>query len=291
MSTILKELSGVIIANEIRLHRAVFSGCFLLVEGVQDANLFEKFVQRESCFIQTCNGKPNLVDAISILDEDCVPGILGVCDRDFGEILGYEPKKGTIVYTDENDIEIMILCSTALRNILIEFGVNDKIKEIESAVGKPIEEQIFEVASFLWAMRLISYRERLKLSFKGMRYCFEPRTFKLDKVQTVHHILKKSDKLNEIEKSDLLSRIQKEQEKRKDSRKICCGHDCVRILGQAFRNSIGNLENFKNQEGANHLSKILRLAYGHEEFIQTGLYAFISSWEVDSGYKVLRNVI
>lgn len=259
-----------------------------MVEGDSDSRLFKKFIEPEWCSVTVCHSKQNLIDAIEILFEDGALGIIGICDKDFDDILGIQARKDCIFFTDENDLEIMILASTALQSVLIEYAVNDKIKELEEKVGKQIREQIFETASFIGALRLISLRKSWELKFEGMTYKFENNSFKLNEFRTVQHILGRSSKRPDITEESLLELVKAEQEKCYDRRKICCGHDCTRVLGRALNKNIGSTNVFDKKGGSGSLEKVLRTAYSNEQFSQTILFKDILSWESQSGYEILQ---
>ena len=110
MSILADSVDGVSIANQIRLERAVHAGSFLLVEGCGDAKIFERFCDNAKCAVVVCLGKPKLIDTIKELDASNFRGALGFADRDFCEILGYPDVQGDVVYSDENDMEVTILC-------------------------------------------------------------------------------------------------------------------------------------------------------------------------------------
>ncbi|MDE2758672.1 MAG: DUF4435 domain-containing protein [Paracoccaceae bacterium] len=292
MNTVSQEICGSNIAADIRQQRQVDSRCVLLVEGTSDDILFKKFVQDEKCRIHICHSKQNLLDAITDLDKDGVPGVIGICDKDFSDILGFPAKKDSILFTDENDIEIMIISSTVFHSLLMEYGKDERVKALETTVGKPIREQIFEAASFIGVLRLISSREKLNLKFRDMDYKFVKKngSFNLDKLQTVKYILNRSKKSG-IKICDLLALMEEELAKCEDRSKICNGHDCVRHLGRAFYKSIGNISTFNGERGAELLASILRASYGYGQFSQTNLYETLRSWEDKTGYQVLRKNI
>ncbi len=248
-------------ANQIRLEGALHDGSFLLVEGSSDANLFRKFCDADRCSIIVCIGRKNLIEAITILENSGFRGALGLADKDFSDLIGYPAHKGSVVYSDENDIEIMILCSPALENVLREFGVKDRVNAVEAS-GKDVCDLIFEAASFCGAFRYLSKRDSWYLKFSGMTYRFNHQSsFKLDKLRTVQHVVSRSQKRPKETEVNILKLIKIELDRIEEKKSLCCGHDCVRILGRALQRELGNTNKFNNPKGAETLERVLRLVY------------------------------
>ena len=289
MNKVQDEINGLTLANQIRLERAVHSGSFLLVEGSDDAKLFNKFCDDTECSIIICTGRDKLLEALTILEEEGFAGALGFADKDFNEFVGCPPYNGTVVFTDENDIEIMILCSSALGNVLHEYGVKNKITSTVSSEGKQIFELIFEAASFIGALRMMSQLKSWNLSFNGMKYRFlKQSTYFLDEKKSVHHILVRSDKSSQLSELDIINQVRDQVAANAHPKALCCGHDCLRILGRALHRKFGSTNEFNNDNGAKDLGRILRLAYGFDFFRETNAYKEIRKWETNSGFKVLQ---
>ena len=288
MSSIYDGIDGTSIANQIRLERADYVGSFLLVEGDSDSNLFERFCDKNTCSIVICLGQENLLRALSELELGGFCGVLGFADRDFSKFLSYPDFRGTVVFSDENDVEIMILCSTALDNILREFGDRASIATITKSENKEVCELIFEAASFIGTLRLISQKEDWSLSFKGMKYKFKPNnSYLLDEIKTIKHIVGRSCVRPSLSEDKILARVKEFLSKCNERKNLCSGHDCMRILGKALKSKLGSENQFDNENGAKTLERILRLAYDYDNFRKTRAYRKIRKWEKRSGYKTL----
>ena len=293
MNRIHAEITGEILAVEIQLEQngLKYKRSFLLVEGNDDEMFFNKFVDNKICSIVICGGKETLLDAAKSLNDNGFSDAICVADKDFSEIFECSVFEGEVVFTDENDLEMMMINSPALQNVLFEFGSKDKIPQFEDKNGRSVCEQIFHVASFIGAMRIISQRYKLNLKFRDMKYKFKNNnTFELNHDRTVQNIFTENEN-SKISKEDMMNMIIEEQTNSTEPRKICCGHDCVRLLGRALKKEIGTTNLFNNAEGAKLLSQTLRLAYDSSYFSQTKLYQSIRSWEVKSKYKVFRSGI
>ena len=289
MTSIQREISGTIIANQVRLERATHDGSFLLVEGSEDAKLFGKFCNSQQCSIIVCIGREKLLEAITILERSNFVGALAIADRNYSEFFGHPEFEGEVIFSDENDIEIMILCSPALDNVLREFGAEDKVSAVVEAEGRSVCELIFDAASFLGALRLSSQTHGLSLSFEGMKYKFaDQNSFSLDKVQTLRHVLARSKEPPQMTEEEILTNVKKQLSRMGQGMRVCKGHDCLRVLGRALRKKLGTTNQFSSEEGSKVLGGILRLAYEFEFFQQTRIYHSVRKWENETGFKVLH---
>ena len=71
-----------------------------------------------------------------------------------------------------------------------------------------------------------------------------------------------------------------------ESKALCSGHDCVRVLGRALKNEYGHSHQFNNEKGAKLLEGILRIAYELNDFQSTRAFNAIRSWEKKRGFVV-----
>lgn len=147
---------------------------------------------------------------------------------------------------------------------------------------------LFDEAAFLGALRLLSLKHGWHLRFKGMTYKFASgNSFLLDQIKTVQQISGRSDTRPPFTDAELVQLANDEKAACGSVAELCCGHDCVRILGRALRHDIGSTSAFVNEDGAMNLEKILRLAYSLEQFAVTKLCKGIRAWESKTGYRVV----
>lgn len=69
MKSMTNEIGPEEIFGELLLMRQEFKGAQLLLEGANDIDRFEKFVDSNTCSITNCYGKPNLLGAMKIAHE------------------------------------------------------------------------------------------------------------------------------------------------------------------------------------------------------------------------------
>lgn len=287
MNSIKDDIDGLSLANEIRLSRPKHKGSFLLVEGPDDKKIFLDFCDQQACMIFPSSGKENLLDALRILDREGFQGVLGFADQDFAEFIGFPTVKGKVVFTDENDVEMMLLCSDALDKVLREFGNQDKINSLTSSQDKSVSELIFGSASIIGYLRLLSQINKWSLSFERMTYKYTANnSFIIDEKSIVRHVIGKSDTTPNMTESDIVDKIRNRASDVESLKSLCCGHDCIRILGRALKYKLGNNPAFINKKGAKVLGGILRTAYSFKFFQQTKAYTEIRKWEETSGFKI-----
>lgn len=289
MNSIQREITGLTIANQVLLERASHKGCFLLVEGSSDSKLFQKFIDDSACSIVVCLGQERLIEAISVLNGARFLGALGFSDRDFLEQIGFPNIEGDIVFTDENDVEVLILCSQALNNICHEYGIKDKITaEIEGA-GKELCELIFEQASYVGALRLLAQRNGLQLKFSDMNYKFRGNvSFEIDLTRTTENLIARSPHVQGLNVAEFSREATELALGVQPSKILCRGHDCVRILGRALRHRLGATNQFDSNKGTKDLEKVLRLSYEFSFFKSTGAFQKIRDWETQSGFSIFN---
>jgi len=288
MSSIRDEITGQTLANQIMLERAARPRNFFLVEGGSDASLFTGFLDADRCSIIVCIGWENLFQAISILSEMGCEDVLGFCDRDYFDEKGYAEYSGVIIFTDENDVETQIICSEALEKVLQEFGVAERIAAEVDREGASPSELVLQWAQATGALRMSSALNGWNLKFAGMKYKFQDvNSPLLCVVQTVQHVVGRSaqDGLPDLATVENTVRICIDNN---SNRKLANGHDCVAVLGRAFRRRFGSTNNFNSPDGRDNLSKILRIAYEFAFFQKTRGYKEIRRWELATGQSILR---
>ena len=287
MSSVKEGVDGISIANQVRLERASHAGSFLLVEGNGEERVFDRFCAEDICSVVVCVGRPNLLEAIEELERTKFVGALGLADRDYSEFTGYPEIKGDVVYTEENDFDIMIISSDALNKVVVEFGSEERIAQITDREGKSVAELIFSSARIIGVLRMVAQKNGWWLRFAGMNYKFKPRnSFEIDENATVAHIYGRSREDIEASEEEVRECFREELRKGIDAKRLCCGHDCVRVLGRGLRKAFGSTSQFNDEMGARTLEGILRLSYEWNHFRLTATYRAIRKWEMERGFRV-----
>lgn len=293
MNSILLEVDPASLANEIRMHKsrgmkAVYES-FLLVEGHSDLMFLQKFVSRNDCLIMIGVCRENVIGAVLILDGDGVSGVVGLIDKDFGAFFPPEELSENVVCTDENDAEMMILCSPALDQILIHYGKEKKIAGLRTATGKEPRSMVFEQASRIGAVRVVSRREEWNLKFAGVSFCYESNaSIEIDFESQCNNILIGPTDKEKPALQELMHRANELLEGTEEARLLCRGHDCIRILRRAIRYLFGTTSEFDSDKREKGLENVLRLAYDQVYFQKTHTYSEMRRWEQRNHCKIFN---
>jgi len=260
--------------------RSTFKGSFLLVEGDVDARLYGRLVNPKTCHVQICNSRSNVICVVKILDRGGFVGHLGIVDRDFSPLLKQNDYTSeNLLQTDENDIELTILCSDTLERFLSEYGNADKIIAIESARKVPLREALVRSASLIGSLLLLSRSKNWNLNFAGMTFRFTEREdFEIDIDRQIEHLRGRSQGtlmpgLEEV-------KIEIESVRQGEARLLghARGCDLCEVLSKGIHDVFGR-SHHNLARGGLAVEEVVRAAYSKENFAQTRLYAGIRQWE------------
>jgi len=169
------------VANDVRMRRQLFKGTMLLVEGSVDARFMRRFIDERNCMAVVAQGRDNAIEALKILTDAGVPGVLALIDADFDRVLGEVSGGPNLLHYDYRDLEIMLLVSPALEKLLGEYGSEEKIREFETLEGVDTRRALLLRAQEIGLLRLMSVRDTLSLRFDGLSFGFvNSRTLELD---------------------------------------------------------------------------------------------------------------
>jgi hypothetical protein len=248
----------------------------LVVEGSDDRRLFAKLVHPDRCSIVGAYGKDNVVKVVSILDASGFEGILGIGDKDFDEIENIEHTSPNLIFTDEHDLECMMIRSEALFRVLIENATEIKLQAFEEREGA-VKDALLKRAQVIGCARLISRRHNLRLDFDEMKFRFiDDENLGLDVDRLVNQIVSRTNQCT-VTRPELRRMIENEMAKNHDAWQVSCGHDIVSILAIAIRRCIGSTTSAEADPTL--IASKLRLAYSVEDFHSTSMFFAICSWE------------
>ena len=159
-----------IIANEIRMKRSLFSGCFIIVEGPSDYNVYGGFFSKINCSIIPSFKKENAIEALNILEIEKFEGVIAIVDSDFWKIEKKENISKNLFVTDTHDLETMMIKSPALDKILIEYGSRTKIPKYLKITGLEIRINLLNLGTPIGHLRWISIIDEMNLDFEELQY-------------------------------------------------------------------------------------------------------------------------
>ena len=274
---------AVVIANEIRMKRSQHRGTFLVVEGRDDRLFMERFTCNETCKIVVAEGKENVEEVITILDQDNFGGVLGIVDADFDRIQCIKRASSNIVMPAYHDLETMLICSPALDRVLNEYASQTKIRDAKMDILEELIDKALPVAY----LRLISLRERLELRFDGLIYSswVNINTWAIN-IRTLVEEVKNKSQRHDLSSQLLTAAMKEVQLEKPHAREMCTGADLIEILAIGLRRVLGT--NQQSSVNGINLRRSLRLAYSDGEFRKSSLGKDIRKWESKGLGRILR---
>ena len=276
----------VVLANTIRLNRAVDKRSVLVVEGSGDSKFYRGFVADVQCKVFPVGGKENVAAVIDLLSNSQFEGALGIVDADFDRIIHDRPQNAdsNIVHGDYHDLETMMVRSSALDVVLQELGSPHKLSRLSS----PPRELLLQAAIPIGALRLISAQLGLNLRFDGLnlRRCMDDDTFVTELGNLVDTVLQHSQRQG-LPAKNLVISVETILNSGHDPWELCVGDDLVGALRLGLRQKFASQ---KATEVTNErLKASLRMAFRHEDFFNLGVVDRIREWERKNGpYTVLK---
>lgn len=273
-----EHLRGVGIANRIRLARDAHAGAFLIVEGEDDKRLFQQFIDRAACKIQIAHGKPNLLEALKILEEDGFRGVLAIADADFSRLDHLLLHSPNLLWTDTHDLETMLLRSPALERLLVELGDEAKLQAARARYGVDLRLPLLLAGARVGYLRWLSGGEGMGLLFDDLPFegMLARNSIDLDDTALLQTLQNRSRK-SVLIAAEIQQKVSLLEALEPDPWQLCCGHDLVRILSCALCRLLGS--NKEADVKPERLEMSLRLAYARSDFEQTSLWAAVIAWE------------
>ena len=270
------EITASSVVAEIVLLRAAALKTILIVEGGTDERLLSVFVDDTQCDTVISYGKPNALQAREMARHKNIPGLLCILDTDYLEFLGALPKDDDVIFTDEHDIEIMLIKSSAFDRLLAEMGSQEKLQTIRNRGADP-REIIRDSGHDLGIFRLLSLRDGLNLTFHNLRYGFiHRRSFAVNLSDMIDEVFNSS--MRRCENREALTRaIAEWRAKPHDAWRVCSGHDLTAILGRALLALFGSQSAQATRR--DEIESKLRMAFSGEDLRATQLFVAVLHWE------------
>ncbi|KAB2954147.1 DUF4435 domain-containing protein [Heliorestis acidaminivorans] len=273
-------LNATRLVTKLKMLRSLYKKtAFLIVEGVSDARLYGKFMNKQSCHIIVGENKQNILGALTRLEEEKFIGFLAIVDLDYDYQQKEEKRNPNLFYTDSHDLETLLLNSSALDNVLVEYGDEKKINHLEQKSEKRLVDIIAGSAATVGYLRWCSLEKKLAFRFENLDFSafICERTLEVDEDLMLKYVLKNSKRPVPVEEELLDTWLREYKERKYNPWMVCSGHDAVRILLLGLLNFFGAYNAKKLT--ANTLEGSLRLAYTFDDFRETELYFLISQWE------------
>jgi hypothetical protein len=267
------------IANEIRLSRTVRKAASaLLVEGSKDPRVFRNLVDDNVCDVVQTEGKRNATGALNVLRKSNHKGALVVVDSDFSRLDGQLILDPDVVWTEDHDIEAMLLKSPAPEKVMIEYDLK------VDAFGKDLSVSLAKGVMPLGYARLSSIKDKLNLNFKDLdhsKFLVGPPAA-IDQPKLAKELLAKNPHCK-LAAKDLIGLMDKLVDGKHDCWQVSCGHDMTAALSHMLTKKFGR------EIPSWTVERQLRLSYHPTDFVGTALHKEIKEWEERNGdYRILK---
>ncbi|MBR3476650.1 MAG: DUF4435 domain-containing protein [Candidatus Methanomethylophilaceae archaeon] len=275
-----EHLSFYDICNEISMSRTVYSGAFVLVEGVTDDRVYGKFLASEAHIIQ-CHSKDAVKRCLTeLVQRRGVKEVIGIADADL-DLLEDKRPSPPLFYTDCRDMEMMCIESNAFDDIIDEYGDREKVRSFEDRYGS-VRDSVIEASYPVGLLMHVSKKGGLGLNFGDLDVSrfVNPRTISIDMAAMIDVVVMNS-RPSGISKKTLLRQLEDEIRNLDDPWIAARGHDTVAILLLVLQKGLGSFNARSLTEGA--LGGSLRLAFSDSDFARTQLYADTKKWADEAG--------
>jgi hypothetical protein len=257
------------------MERQVRTLTYLIVEGSTDWSLFSKFIDSQTSAIRSANTRESVFSVLQILQASSFPQLLAIVDLDYDGLLGKNVARQDVFYTPDHDLEILLLRSSALTDVLREFGSQSKIEAAQNAGIDPLQLSL-NAAEPLGCLRLASIKKDWALRFAEMKFDFvDTQDLSPDTDRLVEHICGRNQ-FTTCTRSEALQQIRSEKSQGHNIWQLVVGHDVSTILAISLRKLFGTHSN--GDITGDLFESSLRLAYSLHEFRQTRLYADVIQW-------------
>lgn len=257
------------VANEIRLSRTVFPNkTALLVEGTTDRRFYNQLVDPERCQVYRLDGKPNVIQLLSILKTEKMPGVLAIIDADIDHLENRQNRNPNVITTPTTrDIEGLLLQSAALERVLIEHELSP------NPWPRPVRSVLLDAAKPLGYLRWIAIQKGWHLNFKRLVFKnFIDRTTRTCRIVDMCEEVITVTSGFALTAEELGAHIENAKDERHDPWHVAQGHDLVSILAEL-------LSGPTRHHTADDLGSDLRLGFSNAEFIRSPLYRLICDWQ------------
>lgn len=285
------------VANAI-MQNTSFKGHYIIVEGPKDSKLYGKFINHQNIIIKEAFGNQKVKEVFEILTERGFNRKAGIIDADFTRIAGEEIEIDGVFITDDHDIEVMVIKTSALDCLFRVFCSKSKIEEFEKKHKVSVRDQIFKLGKEVGYLKLANKIYDLGLVFKSknpegnqIKYkkFVSDRTLKylgdeklIDTV--INYSVNKSENIQS--KNTIRNRLSVIKEEEYPIYQLVNGHDLTNVLFILMKKVLGCKN--KMLHDANSVEDGLTLAYEFDDFKTANLYAEIKHWADENDVDVFN---
>lgn len=247
------------------------------VEGETDKAFWDVVMKKPDEF-KVCpqNGWENVYNAVDLAIQQGDRHVLGIIDRDYHELLhdGIS-ENGQLIFTDFNDMEMMLFMSSSFNKFLDIFASADKLNGIGDR-----RSLIMEAASFIGALRALSLQHKYCICFEDdkCKDYVDYRTLSVNVKEFVRKVVQRTITKGtpvDVDISELALAVESFTKENKPE-VLCNGHDVMEIIAIAMRKVYATASS--SEYNSDRVFRILLQGYTSEEFQKSRLFSKLDKW-------------
>jgi hypothetical protein len=274
-----------------------FTGHYLFVEGNKDVKLYGKFINHNNVKIKPAFGNEKVKTILSILENRGFDKKIGIIDSDFNKILDNEIDIDGLFVTDDHDIEVMIIKTRALENVIRIFCSNAQIVKFEKDNNTTIRNSLLKVGKEIGYLKLASNIHDLGLIFKPKKAdgnLIKYSNFTCDKtlsylgddklIDTIinYSRVKSPAMKTKPEIEEVFLKLKKDEF---DLNQLVNGHDLSNLLYILMKKVLKSRN--KMLVNNNSVEDSLILSYEYDYFKETDIYSSLKEWSDSKKIEIL----
>lgn len=280
----LQELNGDDLYAELIMLRTNDKRYFIVVEGVADVAVLDRFVNLEDCLPIPAHGKDNAQECLRRVIEDDFSEVFAILDRDWLGLLAGDLEDDIIVHTDDYDLDASIFFADGVYiGIASSFCAGSGFRVgAAGCTWEALKEACVEMAFPVGLLRYISERDRLGLNLgKFPLGEILGNDLSVDLGSLVDLAISRT-KEGSFSRQNILATLENEAPKVSDRARYCAGHD----LAKAF--SILIKKRWKAKVGADLIERSARSSLTPDGMRELVMYADAAKWSEGTGKKIWR---
>jgi len=290
-------ITPVRIANAI-LQDTSYNGLYVIVEGEKDEKLYQKFLSDPKTRIRPAFGCNKVREVLTILNKRGYDNRIGIIDADFNNILKVSDKIDGLFVTDDHDIEVMMIKTPALEDVLHTICSKKSIEEFNKKNSKTLRDQLYSLGKEVGYLKLANRVYDLGLVFKPktndgrqLKYsnftCSSSFNF-LGKEKLIETVLNYSRNKSESIKSESIinQKFDEIYNTENDLLQLINGHDLSNFLYILMKKIIKSRNRILVD--FNSIEDCLILSYNLSFFKDTLLYKQINIWADSNNISIFR---
>jgi hypothetical protein len=277
-------VNGQLLANLVILSRASEKDkSAFLIEGDKDGRIYRKVIDPSGCRIFAAGNRAIAIEALRLLKKAGQRGALAIVDADTDHLTKTKSPDPDVLLTHTRDAEGILLESEALKNVLIEF-------DLEEAFGPSPETVLIQAVVPLGYARFVAFSRgwNVKASQLDFSKFIDPVTLKCDSQGLCKHMASLTSTPG-VTATDYAKDLKLLSDSRHDPMVVARGHDATSVMAWAIPIVGGRRKKNGALITSYAVESYLRTAYPREAFTKCALYNQIIDWEKrNAPYKILR---